>query len=42
MGKNEEEIEKKKEGVEKIVIVGVGEKGKIGNEDWMKIGGEEF
>ncbi|WP_282097630.1 M17 family peptidase N-terminal domain-containing protein, partial [Brucella abortus] len=28
--------------VEKIVLVGVGEPGKLGNDDWLKIGGAAF
>ncbi|QNQ62170.1 leucyl aminopeptidase [Brucella sp. 6810] len=42
LGKTAEAIETTPAGVEKIVLVGVGEPGKLGNDDWLKIGGAAF
>src|SRR5690606_22827321 len=42
LGKTAEAIETTPGGVEKIVLVGVGEPGKLGNDDWLKIGGAAF
>ncbi|RRY18142.1 leucyl aminopeptidase [Brucella anthropi] len=42
LGKTAEAIETTSSGVDKIVLVGVGEPGKLGNDDWLKIGGAAF
>lgn len=42
LGKTAEAIETSAGGVDKIVLVGVGEPGKLGNDDWLKIGGAAF
>lgn len=42
LGKTAEAIETSSNGVEKIILVGVGEPGKLGNDDWLKIGGAAF
>lgn len=42
LGKTAEAIETAAGGVDKIVLVGVGEPGKLGNDDWLKIGGAAF
>ncbi|PWL18177.1 leucyl aminopeptidase [Falsochrobactrum shanghaiense] len=42
LGKTAEAIETSGDDVEKIVLVGVGEPGKLGNDDWIRIGGAAF
>lgn len=42
LGKTAEAIETAEGGVDKIVLVGVGEPGKLGNDDWIRIGGAAF
>ncbi len=42
LGKTAEAIGTAAHGVEKIVLVGVGDPGRLGNDDWVKIGGAAF
>ncbi len=42
LGKTAEAIETSAGGIDKIILVGVGEPGKLGNDDWLKIGGAAF
>ena len=42
LGKTAEAIETSEGGIDKIVLVGVGEPGELGNDDWIKIGGAAF
>lgn len=42
LGKTTEAIEASSDGIEKIVLVGVGDPAKLGNDDWLKIGGAAF
>ena len=42
LGKTAEAIETSNGGIDKIVLVGVGEPGELGNDDWIKIGGAAF
>ncbi|MGC0052607.1 leucyl aminopeptidase [Brucella pituitosa] len=42
LGKTAEAIETSQGGIDKIVLVGVGEPGELGNDDWIKIGGAAF
>ncbi|MDT6940468.1 leucyl aminopeptidase [Brucella pseudogrignonensis] len=42
LGKTAEAIETSEGNIDKIVLVGVGEPGDLGNDDWIKIGGAAF
>lgn len=42
LGKTAEAIETSEGGIDKIVLVGAGEPGELGNDDWIKIGGAAF
>lgn len=42
LGKTAEAIETSGGSIDKIVLVGVGEAGSLGNDDWIKIGGAAF
>ncbi len=42
LGKTAEAVATTAGGVEKIVLVGVGEPGQLGNDDWIRIGGAAF
>ncbi|ANG95555.1 leucyl aminopeptidase [Brucella pseudogrignonensis] len=42
LGKTAEAIDTSEGGVDKIVLVGVGDPGELGNDDWIKIGGAAF
>ncbi|MFD1197555.1 leucyl aminopeptidase [Brucella gallinifaecis] len=42
LGKTAEAIETSDSGIDKIVLVGTGEPGELGNDDWIRIGGAAF
>ncbi|MCX2696073.1 MULTISPECIES: leucyl aminopeptidase [Ochrobactrum] len=42
LGKTAEAIETTEGGIDKIVLVGAGDPGELGNDDWVKIGGAAF